>query len=67
MSVQLKGGHSALVRAVDYSPTSIVTGGEDARLCLWNGAPAAPQGQRGGAGVGGAGRDKFKAKSFKPY
>jgi len=33
--MQLQQGHTALVRAVDLWDGSWVTGGEDARLCLW--------------------------------
>jgi WD40 repeat protein len=35
---QLQGGHQALVRAVDFDfgSNTIVTAGEDARLCLWS-------------------------------
>lgn len=56
------------MRAVDYLADSVVTGGEDARLCLWNGQPPRQQ-QHQAADRGGAGavREKMRPKAFKPY
>lgn len=34
--LRLESGHKSLVRAVDSHDGTWVTGGEDARLCLWN-------------------------------
>lgn len=34
--MQLQGGHQAVVRSVDFLSNSILTGGEDARLCRWD-------------------------------
>lgn len=33
---QLESGHQGLVRSVDFAGDTVVTGGEDARLCLWS-------------------------------
>lgn len=68
--LQLQQGHTALVRAVDLWEGSWVTGGEDARLCLWGG-----EGGGGEAGVGvGGGTGKLAKKKkgketahYKPY
>ena len=41
--LQLEQGHQSVVRCMSYLPSSIVTGGEDARLCMWPASPPAPQ------------------------
>jgi len=72
--LQLQQGHTALVRAVDLWEGSWVTGGEDARLCLWGGG--GEEGVGVGNGVGAAGgigklaKQKKKGKEtahYKPY
>lgn len=66
--LQLQQGHTALVRAVDLWDGSWVTGGEDARLCLWGGEEAG----EGVAATGGTEKLTKRKKGkeiahYKPY
>lgn len=70
--LQLQQGHTALVRAVDLWEGSWVTGGEDARLCLWGGEGAEAGVGNGVGAAGGIGKLAKKKKNketahYKPY
>lgn len=73
--MQLQQGHTALVRVVDLWEGTWVTGGEDARLCLWGweGGGEAEAGVGNGVGAaGGTGKLAKKKKGketahYKPY
>eukprot|EP00047_Mylnosiga_fluctuans_P019472 m.82827 g.82827 ORF g.82827 m.82827 type:complete len:369 (-) comp8139_c0_seq2:586-1692(-) len=63
----LQGGHASMLRSVVWHPDthSIVTGGEDAMLCLWSSAVPAPAAASSAAEL--RMHSPSHAQSYKPY
>ena len=63
-------GHTDRVRCFQYGRSSVVTGGEDGRLCLWSMSEGGGEGEGGAAAVdtkkAKRAKDKERARA-KPY